>query len=75
MPDVTFLRARGFGVHCEGSLFRVGNRLVDADELIASVGGLLPASLELNFTSELLVAESSKAKLTILCPAAFCACR
>jgi len=35
MPDVTFLRARGFGVHCEGSLFRVGNRLVDVDELIA----------------------------------------
>jgi hypothetical protein len=35
MPDVTFLRARGFGVHCEGTLFRVGNRLVVADELVA----------------------------------------
>src|SRR5476649_637419 len=35
MGDVTFLRRRGFGVHCEGTLFRVGNRLVDADELVA----------------------------------------
>jgi hypothetical protein len=35
LPDVTFLRSRGFGVHCEGTLFRVGNRLVDADSLAA----------------------------------------
>ena len=30
LADVTFLRRRGFGVHCEGDLFRVGNRLLDA---------------------------------------------
>lgn len=35
MPDVTFLRRRGFGVHREENGFRVGNRLVDADALKA----------------------------------------
>src|SRR5476649_395452 len=35
MDDVTFLRRRGFGVHCEGPLFRVGNRLVDGATLVA----------------------------------------
>ncbi len=35
MEDVTLLRRRGFGVHCEGNLFRVGNRLVDAEDLVA----------------------------------------
>ncbi|WP_139374080.1 hypothetical protein [Enhydrobacter aerosaccus] len=35
MPDVTFLRQRGFGVHREVDGFRVGNRLVDADGLQA----------------------------------------
>jgi hypothetical protein len=35
MPDVTFLRQRGFGVHREENGFRVGNRLVDADGLRA----------------------------------------
>jgi hypothetical protein len=35
LPEVVFLRRRGFGVHCEGDLFRVGNRLLDTDGLLA----------------------------------------
>jgi hypothetical protein len=33
LPDVMLLRRRGFGVHREGELFRVGNRLMDAAAL------------------------------------------
>ena len=35
LAEVVFLRRRGFGVHREGELFRVGNRLLDADGLLA----------------------------------------
>jgi len=35
LPEVVFLRRRGFGVHCERELFRVGNRLLDAEGLLA----------------------------------------
>ncbi len=35
LPDVMLLRRRGFGVHREGCLFRVGNRLMDATALQA----------------------------------------
>ena len=35
IDDVTLLRRRGFGVHCEGKQFRVGNRLVDGEGLAA----------------------------------------
>jgi hypothetical protein len=35
ISDVLFLRRRGFGVHCEGERFRVGNRLLDAEGLRA----------------------------------------
>jgi hypothetical protein len=35
LPEVVFLRRRGFGVHCEGDLFRVGSRLLDAEGLLA----------------------------------------
>lgn len=33
--DVVLLRRRGFGVHREGELFRVGNRLMEEPELRA----------------------------------------
>ena len=33
LPDVRFLRQRGFGVHMEGDRYRVGNRLMDAGQL------------------------------------------
>ncbi|MFI5001059.1 MAG: hypothetical protein ACHQK9_14370 [Reyranellales bacterium] len=33
LPDVKFLRRRGFGLHMEGRLYRVGNRLMGAAEL------------------------------------------
>jgi hypothetical protein len=35
LPEVVFLRRRGFGVHCEGERFRVGSRLLDAGGLLA----------------------------------------
>jgi len=35
LPDIVLLRRRGFGVHCEGALFRVGNRLLDAEAVRA----------------------------------------
>jgi hypothetical protein len=35
LADVLLLRRRGFGLHREGALFRVGNRLLDADGLRA----------------------------------------
>ena len=34
LHDVRFLRQRGFGVHREGPLFRVGNRLVSRSRLV-----------------------------------------
>ena len=33
LPDVRFLRRRGFGVHMEGDRYRVGNRLMTAGRL------------------------------------------
>lgn len=33
LPDVRFLRQRGFGIHREGDRFRVGNRLMAAPTL------------------------------------------
>ena len=33
LPDVRFLRQRGFGVHREGDRYRVGNRLMDGGQL------------------------------------------
>jgi hypothetical protein len=33
LPDVRFLRQRGFGVHREGDRYRVGNRLMEAGQL------------------------------------------
>lgn len=35
LPDVTFLRRRGFAVHIEGRRLRVGNRLVARSRLRA----------------------------------------
>ncbi len=35
LPEIVFLRRRGFGVHREGDRFRVGNRLLDADGVLA----------------------------------------
>ena len=34
LHDVRFLRQRGFGVHMEGPLFRVGNRLLSRRRLV-----------------------------------------
>lgn len=35
LHDVRFLRRRGYGVHMEGTLFRVGNRLLSRHRLVA----------------------------------------
>lgn len=35
LHDVRFLRRRGYGVHMEGPLFRVGNRLMSRRRLVA----------------------------------------
>jgi hypothetical protein len=35
LHDVRFLRRRGYGVHMEGALFRVGNRLMSRHSLVA----------------------------------------
>jgi hypothetical protein len=37
LSDVRFLRQRGFAVHMEGHLYRVDNRLMDVEELLAVV--------------------------------------
>jgi hypothetical protein len=37
LADVRFLRQRGFAVHTEGHLYRVDNRLMDVEQLLAVV--------------------------------------